>query len=218
MSLNIRKNYRERRLREAWQLYHDGKREEAYRKVRWLLKSTNKEVQLEALQIAGMAMYKLKRFDQAIGYFQRACKLANARHDWFNLAMAYARSKHVLEAEAAFNMINGASTKHSYQHAISQPQMLYQYFRVLRDAGFVREAFGRINELKAMYCALYKSEEDYLASRGMPGLSLMMREALPVLQSLAAERDMVAWLEDFGKRIQEPGSQLLKDYVTLLDV
>ncbi|GET24508.1 tetratricopeptide repeat protein [Prolixibacter sp. NT017] len=218
MPLNIRKNYRERKIREAWQLYHDGKREEAFSKVRLLLKSTNKEVRLEALQIAGMAMYKLKRFDQAINYFQKACKLANARHDWFNLAMAYAKSKHVLEAEAAFNMINGASTKHSYQYAISQPQMLYQYFRVLRDSGFTREAFGRINELKAMYCALYKSEEDYLASKGMPGLSLMMREALPVLQSLAAERDMVSWLEDFGKRIKEPGSQVLKDYVTLLDV
>ncbi|WP_194830988.1 M48 family metallopeptidase [Prolixibacter sp. SD074] len=218
MPLNILKSYRERKIKEAWKLFHDGKREEAFRKIRLPLKSTNREVQLEALQIAGMAMYKQKKFDQAINYFQKACKLGNARHDWFNLAMAYAKSKHVLEAEAAFNMINGASTKHNYQYAISQPQMLYQYFRVLRDSAFMREAFGRINELKAMYCALYKSEEDYLASRGMPGLSLMMREALPVLQSLAVERDMVSWLEDFGKRIKAPGSQVLKEYVTLLDV
>ncbi|WP_025863876.1 tetratricopeptide repeat protein [Prolixibacter bellariivorans] len=87
MPLNILKNYRERKIKEAWKLYHDGKREEAFRKIRLLLKSTNKEVQLEALQIAGMAMYKLKRFDQSINYFQKACKLGNARHDWFNLSM-----------------------------------------------------------------------------------------------------------------------------------
>lgn len=218
MSLNILKKFREKKLKEAWKLYHDGMREEAFRKIRFLLKSADTEVQLEALQIAGMCMYKLKRFDQAIHYYQKACEIANARHDWFNLAMAYAKSKHVLEAEAAFNMINAASTKHKYQYAISHPQMLYQYFRVLRDSGFMREAFGRINELKAMYCALYKSDDDYLALRGMPGLSLMMREALPVLQSLAVERDMTSWLEDFGRRINEPGSQVLKEYVTLLDV
>ena len=197
------KKFRLRKIEKGWKLFHKANYESARKKICQLTSCKETEICLEANRIAGLAFYRQKLYEDAISHLTITSSLSNQQHDWYNLAMAFAKANRIPEAEDAFKEIYRAKSKHDYQYAISLPTMIFQYLRALKQNKAFATAYPRVIELRGMYEALRKSDESTLAASGLPPVQSFIKEIIPILKSQFPDKKVKDWIKDLSSRLDK---------------
>lgn len=174
--------FKTQRLNKAESCLNLGKKQIALRLAKPLLNSRNKDIAYRANRLSGLALYKLKNYNDSIVFLRKACLLGNFRHDWYNLAMALAFSNHIEDAEEAFKNIYRTNVQSGYMYTLPVPGMLFQYMKALKQKEHVSGAIARANELKQMYIGIGKSDPGKQVQRGLPSFPTFRKEIEPLFQ------------------------------------
>uniref|UniRef100_UPI0032162102 tetratricopeptide repeat protein n=1 Tax=uncultured Draconibacterium sp. TaxID=1573823 RepID=UPI0032162102 len=184
--------FKNRRLNKAEYALNIGKYQEAFRLGQALKNSQKNEMAYRANFICGLALYKRKKYEDSLGFLEKACLLGNYRHDWYNLAMASVFAGKLEKAEEAFKNIYRTNVQPGYLYAVPVPGLLFQYLKALKHKQFIDAAIIRANELKQMYLGV-GSDTTKQVQRGLPAFPAFRIEVEPLFQP---EKFMM-WEKDF---------------------
>lgn len=184
--------FKNRRLNKAESAFSQGNHKKALKLGRPLTKLKNSEMVYQANRVCGLALYKLKRYNDSLSFLEKACELGNYRHNWYNLTMAMAYAGKLEQAEEAFQNIYRTNVQPGYMYAVPVPGLLFQYMRALIQKQFTSAAIARANELKQMYVGV-GSDITKQVARGLPSLPMFFKE----VQSLFEAEEFKVWKETF---------------------
>lgn len=183
--------FKNRRLNKAERALNGGKYHEALALGKALVNTRNKEMNFRANRLCGLALYKSKKYDDSLVFWEKACQLGNYRHDWYSYAMALVYAGKLEEAEEAFKNIYRTNVQPGYLYAVPVPGLLYQYMKALKKKQFADAAILRANELKQMFCGVGPNTSKQV-QRGLPNFDTFLSEVEPLFEP---ER-FVLWKSD----------------------
>lgn len=171
--------FTKRRLIKAEHAFGFGNYSKAFKLGKPLTNSSDNNVAFRANRLCALSLYKIKKYDNSILFFENACKLGNYRHDWYGLAMAFVFSGELKKAEKAFQNIYRTNVQPGYMYAVPVPGLLYQYLKALIKNQFTDAAITRANELKQMYIGVGKDTAKQV-QRGLPSYPTFLKEVKPL--------------------------------------
>lgn len=171
------------KLRKLLKYYSTKNWKRLFKISKKLKKSKNIYVKADAYRYEGLALYKLKRFEEAEHSFTELTKLVSFRTDWFNLAMCFAQLGDIKNSEIAFQKIYASPPITGYKHQISVPSMIQLYAAILVQKKAWSNALSRISELKQMFFAANTDDEDKLLAMGLPTLKSFFELSMAVLKN-----------------------------------
>ncbi|WP_319480145.1 hypothetical protein [uncultured Draconibacterium sp.] len=183
--------FKNRRLNRAEHALNCGRYQEAIKLGQALVNSRNKEMNFRANRLCGLALYKRKKYEESLGYLEKACRTGNYRHDWYSLAMALVFAGKLEKAEEAFKNIYRTNVQPGYLYAVPVPGLLYQYMKALKKKQFVDAAIIRANELKQMFVGVGPDTTKQV-QRGLPNFTTFLADVEPLFEP---ER-FVLWKSD----------------------
>jgi len=183
--------FKNRRLNKAEHALNCGRYQEAIKLGQALVNSRNKEMNFRANRLCGLALYKRKKYEESLGYLEKACRTGNYRHDWYSLAMALVFAGRLEKAEEAFKNIYRTNVQPGYMYAVPVPGLLYQYMKALKKKQFVDAAIIRANELKQMFVGVGPDTTKQV-QRGLPNFTTFLADVEPLFEP---ER-FVLWKSD----------------------
>ncbi|MBS2099377.1 tetratricopeptide repeat protein [Carboxylicivirga linearis] len=167
--------FKNRRLERADYASTHGKYQMAIKLAKPMVHSRNKVIAFKSNRICGLSLYKRKKYNESIVYLKEACHLGNYRHDWYNLAMAYAFSGKLNMAEQAFQNIYRTNVQPGYMYAVPVPGLIFQYTKALIQKQFMEAAKKRTRELKQMYQGV-GNDITKQVQRGLPSYPMFQKE------------------------------------------
>lgn len=173
--------FKENRLNKAEFALNIGSYQKAFTLGLPLTTNPNNEMAFKANRICGLALYKLKRYNDSIEFLEKACQLGNYRHDWYNLAMSSAFSGKIEKAEEAFKNIYRTNVQPGYMYTIPVPGLLFQYMKALKQKQFIDAAITRVNELMQMYIGV-GNDTTKQVQRGLPSYITFRSEVEPLFE------------------------------------
>jgi len=173
--------FKDRRLNKAELALNNGSYQNAVKLGLPYVNSKNSETAFRSNRLCGLALYKQKKYDESIGFLEKACQLGNYRHDWYNLAMSCAFAGNLNKAEDAFQNIYRTNVQPGYMYSVPVPGLLFQYMKALKQKQFNEAAIVRANELKQMYLGVGKDINQQV-HRGLPAYTTFRKEVEPLFE------------------------------------
>jgi hypothetical protein len=196
-------------LRDAWAAFDASDFDAAIASARPFLGVGDAILARQSCKLVALSEFRKKNFTEALVLFQGIASVSTDAGDWFNVITAGALAGEIPTAEHAFEVAIQcqAACNHSQQPSI--PFMRYYFGCALRDRLYYDKAFRQIEELRAIYEEFRITDDNFLHMRGVPFLSQSMSLAMDVLRGLGDSIDPVAWLGNFGGRLDKDGESYL---------
>ncbi len=197
-------------LEKLLDLFYHGKYKETIENAELILKNDSKNLNVK--RIAGLANYKIRRFENAVTLFKEIAETSNITDDWFNLCTSATRNNLIELSEFAFNKFFDETSIKGENSMLSYPNVLYQYMIALKDMKHYNKALEKLIALKKYYGGLQKHNDDFLGNHAIPFIFTTLVSSKEILDNVYTLEQINNWLADFAKQVDEYGKESIIEF------
>ena len=197
--------------------FYHGKYRACIEKAELLFEHPEQDINWNAKRFAGLANYRLKRFDKASQLFEEIANFSNNTDDWFNLMTASIRNKQLDLGEKAFESFTSERAIKGDNKMLTYSNVVYQMMIAYQDVGEYKKSLEKLIVLKRYIAQVKEHNSDFLGKHGIPFIYQTLISAKPTLEQQYSKEQTEAFLQDFEKQVDNDGKESIAEFRKILD-
>lgn len=191
--------------------YHSRYRE-CIEKAETEFENTDIELAFNAKRFAGLANYRLKRYEAATRIFEAIANSTRNTDDWFNLMTASIRNKEIELGENAYVQFNDESSIKGDNRMLTYSTVTYQMMIAYQDVGEFKKALEKLLILKRYITRVKHQNSDYLGTHGIPFIYHTLVTGRACLEHEYSPEQIERFLEDFERHVDDDGKESIAEF------
>ncbi len=196
--------------------FYHGKYRECIHEAESLFNNKNFDLSWNAKRFAGLANYRLKRFEKATRLFEEIAKHSNNTDDWFNLMTAAIRNKEIELGEQAYHNFNKKDTVKGENRMLTYGNVTYQMMIAYQDVEEYRKALEKLIVLKRYITQVKHHNSDYLGQFGIPFIYQTLVSGRRCLEKEYTQEQIENFLNDFESHVDNDGKESISEFRKIL--
>lgn len=177
-----------------------------------LFEDANQDLQWAAKRFAGLANYRLKRFDQSTRLFESIAEHSKNTDDWFNLMNSAIRNGEIELGESAYSNFNSEKSSKGQNHMLTYANVTYQLMMAYQDVGEYQKALEKLIVLKRYISQVNQHNSDYLAKYGIPFIYQTLIAGRVCLEHEYTPEQIDRFLTDFENHVDQDGKDSIQEF------
>ena len=196
--------------------FYHGKYRECIQKAETLFHNPDAEISWNAKRFAGLANYRLKRYNIASKIFEDIADYSNNSDDWFNLMTASIRNKQIELGERAFDKFNDKDCIQGDNRMLTYSNVLYQMMIAFQDIEEYQKSLENLIVLKRYITKVKEHNSDYLGKHGIPFIYQTLVSAKETLENQYSKEQIERFLDDFERHVDQDGKSSIAEFRELI--
>jgi len=192
--------------------FYHGKYRECIEKATAEFDNPDTELAMNAKRFAGLANYRLKRYEPATRIFESIAKISNNTDDWFNLMTASIRNKEIELGENAYDQFNSEKSIPGDNRMLTYSNVTYQMMIAYQDVGEFKKALAKLLVLKRYITQVKHQNSDYLGKHGVPFIYQTLVTGRACMENQYNPEQINRFLEDFELHVDDDGKESIAEF------
>lgn len=192
--------------------FYHGRYRECIQKAEAEFENTDVELAFNAKRFAGLANYRLKRYEAATRIFESIANNTRNTDDWFNLMTASIRNREIELGENAYNQFNNESSVTGDNRMLTYSNVTYQMMIAYQDVGEFKKALAKMLVLKRYITQVKHQSSDYLGTHGVPFIYQTLVTGRACLEHQYSPEQIERFLEDFERHVDDDGKESIAEF------
>ncbi len=192
--------------------FYHGKYRECIQKAEDLYNNTDVDLSWNAKRFAGLANYRLKRYEKATRLFEEIANYSNNTDDWFNVMTASIRNREIELGEKAFDRFNDEQSVQGDNRMLTYSNVVYQMMIAFQDIDEYQKSLENLIILKRYITKVKEHNSDYLGKHGVPFIYQTLVSAKATLEKMYSAEQIERFLEDFERHVDQDGKDSIAEF------